>query len=221
VHIPDGFVSGGINLGAGATALALVNVALWRARRTLEDRVVPLLATTAAFLFAAQMINVPVAGGASGHLLGAVLAAVLLGPWNALLIMALVLTLQCLLFADGGLTALGTNICNLGLIGGVLGYGIFRALRAVLTDSRSGFLIAAGVAAWFSVVLAATACALELAISGTAPLSLVLPAMVSVHAVIGIGEALITTSILSLVLTARPDLLPGVAGGMTIPDLAR
>jgi len=208
MHLPDGFISNEINLASAVVSAGAVALALRQAKRTLDERQVPLLGVTAAFIFAAQMLNFPVAGGTSGHFLGALLAGVLLGPLPAILIMALVLLIQCLVFADGGLTALGTNIFNMGVLAGAGGYLIFRALQMALPKNRAGFMAAAGLAAWLSIELAASACALELAFSGTVPLNKALPAMTIVHALIGIGEALITTAVLGVVLAARRDLIP-------------
>jgi cobalt/nickel transport system permease protein len=161
---------------------------------------------TAAFVFAAQMLNFPVAGGTSGHFLGAALAAVLLGPWLACVVLAVVLLVQAFLFADGGITALGANVLNMGVIGG-LGAGLLlAAARRVLPRTRTAFLAATAVAAWASVVLGAAACAVQLAISGTVGLGTVLPAMVGVHMLIGVGEAVITVAAVSAVLATRPDL---------------
>jgi cobalt/nickel transport system permease protein len=182
-------------------------VAAARAGRTLGDRQTPLLGMTAAFLFAAQMLNFPVAGGTSGHFMGAVLAALLLGPLNACLVMAVVLAIQALVFSDGGVTALGSNLFNMGLVGGFGGWLVFAGVRAALPRARGVFLAAAGLGAWVSVVAAASACAVELALSGTSPLAVVLPAMAGIHAVIGLGEALITVTVLSTVLAVRPDLV--------------
>ena len=214
MHIPDGFVSGPVNMGGALVAAAVVGLSAWRASRQVQRRphTVPLLATTAAFVFAAQMLNFPIGGGTSGHFLGAATVAALLGPWSACLVMTLVLVIQCLAFADGGLTALGTNIVNMGVIGGIGGYLLLRALRAILPGGRAGYLVAAAVASWVSVVVAATVCALELAVSGTSPLVVVLPAMAGTHAVIGIGEALIAVAVLSAVAAARRDVLPEWAG---------
>jgi cobalt/nickel transport system permease protein len=207
MHIPDGFLSNPINLAtAGLSGLTLA-VALRKAKREMDDREIPLVGVTAAFIFAAQMINFPVAGGTSGHFLGAALAAILLGPWISFIIMTLVLVLQCLGFADGGLTALSSNVLNMGLIGGVGVYYIFRLLQKILPKTTRGFLTASALAAWSSVFLASLACAVELALSGTSPARIVIPAMAGFHALIGIGEALITTAILSAVLAARADLI--------------
>lgn len=207
MHVPDGFVSGGINTATYVLSIAFSAAAAAKARRTLGDRQVPLLGVTAAFIFSAQMINFPIAAGTSGHFLGALLAALLLGPLNSVLIMALVLSIQALVFADGGVTALGTNIFNMGIVGGAGCYWIFVAMRSVLPRTREGYLGAAAAAAWCSVLLAALSCAFELGLSGTTPLKASLLAMGGVHAVIGLGEAIITASVLSLLLAARPDLV--------------
>jgi cobalt/nickel transport system permease protein len=207
MHIPDGFLSAPVYLAGYAVSGAVCAVAAVRANRRLGEREVPLLGMTAAFIFAAQMLNFPVAGGTSGHFLGATLAAVLLGPLNACLVMAIVLLIQCLGFADGGLTALGANLFNMGIIGAVGGWLLFRALQAVLPRSRWGFLAAAAAASWTAVVVAAVFCAFELDWSGTSPLRAALPAMAGVHALIGIGEAVITAAVLSSVLAVRPDLV--------------
>jgi cobalt/nickel transport system permease protein len=207
MHIPDGFLSNSINLAAaGLSGLALA-VALRKAKGEMEDREIPLVGVTAAFIFAAQMINFPVAGGTSGHFLGAALAAILLGPWISFIIMTLVLVLQCLGFADGGLTALGSNVLNMGLVGGAGVYYLFRLFQKLLPKTTRGFLAASALAAWSSVFLASLACAVELALSGTSPARIVIPAMAGFHALIGVGEALITTAILSAVLAARADLI--------------
>lgn len=210
MHIPDGFVSGPINGATAAVSAAAVGVAMWRAGRELREREfrVPLLATTAAFVFAAQMLNFPIGGGTSGHFLGAATAAALLGPWSACIVVALVLVVQALLFGDGGVTALGSNIMNMGIIGGMVSYAAMCGLRALLPAGRGGYVAAAAAASWCSVVLASSACALELAMSGTSPVGIAFPAMAGTHAVIGVGEALICTAVLTAVAAARPDILP-------------
>jgi cobalt/nickel transport system permease protein len=207
MHLPDGFLSHGMNgatfvISAGACAYAVRRVNL-----KFGEREVPLMGVTAAFIFAAQMINFPIAGGTSGHFLGAVFSSVLLGPWAGLIIITLVLAVQCLGFADGGLTALGANVFNMGVVGALGGYGIFTLIYHLCRKSYRGFFIALAVSAWFSVVMAATATAFELAMSGTSPLVVVLPTMVGVHAIIAIGEAVITTTSVSLILKTRPDLV--------------
>ena len=220
MHIPDGFVSGPINIASYAVSAAVCGLAVMRANKTLGERQIPLLGVTAAFVFAAQMLNFPIAGGTSGHFLGAVLAAVLLGPLNACLIMALVLAIQCLFFGDGGLTPLGTNIFNMGIVGGIICYWFFLGIKSVLPKTRGCFLAAVAIAAWSSVVLASAVCALELAVSGTSPLKVALPAMTAVHILIGVGEAIITTVVISIVLTARPDLVSSWNPGKNNPKVA-
>jgi len=169
------------------------------------------MGVTAAFIFAAQMINFPVAGGTSGHFLGAVFSSVLLGPWASLIVMTIVLVVQCLGFADGGLTAIGSNIFNMGVMGALGGYGVFITLYVLLRKSRKGFFIALAISSWFSIMLGASAAAIELAISGTSPLKVALPAMAGTHALIGIGEAIITTTAVSLILKTRSDLVGAYA----------
>ena len=166
MHIPDGFIRTDINVATYAVAIAVCAVVCTKAKKAWEEKQIPLIGVTAAFIFAAQMLNFPVAGGTSGHFLGALFAALLVGPLAGFLIMALVLAVQCLVFADGGLTALGTNIVNMGLIGGILAYYFFKVLRFSLPNNRRNFLIATAIAAWSSVVMASAACALELALSG-------------------------------------------------------
>ncbi len=204
MHIPDGFLSLLISAFCWLVTVALVGIAISKTNKSLGERQVPLMGIMAAFIFAAQMINFPVAGGTSGHLLGAALAAILLGPWAAMLVMTSVIAVQGLLFQDGGLTVMGANILNMGLLTAIVGYGLYRA---VLGQSRGIKLATAGVAAWLSVMTGALLTALELWLSGTAKLSIVIPAMLGVHALIGIGEALITVAALGFILRTRPDLL--------------
>lgn len=207
MHIPDGFLSHSMNaatfvISAGACAYGVKKV-----NQNFGEREVPLMGMTAAFIFATQMINFPIVGGTSGHFLGAVFSSVLLGSWASLLIMTIVLIVQCLGFADGGLTALGSNIFNMGVIGILGGYGIFSMIYSLLHKSRKGFSIALAIASWFSIVMGASAAAIELAISGTSALQIVLPTMAGIYAIIGVGEATITVAAISLILKTRPDLL--------------
>lgn len=206
MHIPDGFLAARVwgplwIAGAGGIWYSMRLVG-----RSLRDRAVPLMGVMAAFIFAAQMLNFPVAGGTSGHLLGGALAAVLLGPAAGATVIAIVLIVQCLVFQDGGLTALGANVVNMSFIGAVIGYYIYAAVRGQSRE-KGKILAGAAIAAWCSVVLASAACAFELALSGTSPLRVALPAMLAVHALIGIGEAVITCLVLSFVLSVRPDLI--------------
>ena len=207
LHAPDGFLSVGVALAMWAVTIAVLAISVSRVSRSLDERAIPLMGVTAAFIFAAQMFNFPVAGGTSGHLLGGVLAAVLLGPWAGTLVMATVIGVQALVLQDGGLVVLGANILNMGIIGTLGGYAIYRATCGLLGGEERARLTAAGIAAWSSVMLGALAMTLELAASGTSPLEVALPAMLGVHALIGIGEALITVGALALITAVRPDLL--------------
>ena len=207
MHIPDGFLSTDVALACAVPAAVCVGVGLRRANVELDERRVPLLGVTAAFIFAAQMLNFPVAGGTSGHFLGAALAAILLGPWLACLVMAVVLGVQAFVFADGGITALGANVLNMGVIGALVVGGLMHAARNVTGRGRKALLVIAGGGAWLAVMAGATATSLELAISGTVPLGTVLPAMLGVHALIGVGEAVVTVAAVSAVHATRPDLV--------------
>lgn len=212
MHIPDGFLDAKTVVVTGALAALGVATALRRARVELPPRRVPLLGLTAAFVFAAQMVNFPVAGGTSGHLLGATLAAVLLGPSGAVLAMTAVLTVQCLIFADGGLLALGANVFNMGVVSGVAGYYIYRSIPRSGRGDR-GRLVAVAVAAWAATVLAAIVVAGELAFSGVVPWGVAALAMGAVHALIGVGEALITALVVLAVQRTRPELLAPAGRG--------
>ena len=207
LHIPDGFLSGGVAAVAGVLAIATVAYALRVADVELDEARVPLLGVLAAFIFAAQMLNFPIAGGTSGHFLGATLAAVLLGPWLACLVMAVVIGVQAFAFADGGITALGANVLNMGVLGALLAGLLVGALVKVLPTGRGAFLgIVAGVSG-LAVMVGAAATSVELALSDTVPLGVSLPAMLGVHMLIGIGEAVITTAAVAAVLVSRPDLV--------------
>jgi len=207
MHIPDGF----LNVATVATTYAVsaggVGNAVRIANKKLGEKQVPLMGILAAFIFAAQMLNFPIAGGTSGHVIGAALAAILLGPWAGVLIMSCVLIAQSLIFQDGGLLALGANIFNMGIVASFSGYYIYRLVTSLMGNSRRVTLVGGFAAAWGSVFLASIFCALELAVSGASPMAVVLPAMAGFHALIGIGEGLITGAVLSLVLATRADLL--------------
>ncbi len=206
MHIPDGF----LNIATVATTYAVsaggVSNAVRVTSKKLGEKQVPLMGMLAAFIFAAQMLNFPIVGGTSGHFLGAALAAILLGPWASVLIMSCVLIAQCLIFQDGGLLALGANILNMGIVASFSSYYIYR-LFTLFGDSRRLKLAGGFIGAWISVFMAAAACAIELAVSGASPIKVVLPAMAGLHALIGIGEGLITGAVLSLLLATRADLL--------------
>ena len=206
LHAPDGFVSLPIAGLMWAVTAAVVGYAVYRTNRELDERAVPLLGVMAAFIFAAQMFNFPVVGGTSGHLLGGVLAAVMLGPWAGTLVMTAVVAVQALIFQDGGLLVLGANIFNMGIVGTLGGYAVYRAIAGLLGGEERGRLPAAGIAAWVSVVAGSVAMTLELAASGVVPLEIALPAMVGVHALIGLGEAAITVGALAFIGATRADL---------------
>jgi cobalt/nickel transport system permease protein len=204
LHIPDGFLSLPIALLCWVLAIMLLAMAVRQTQNTLGERQIPLMGVMAAFIFAAQMINFPVAGGTSGHLLGGALAAIVLGPWAGMLVMASVIAVQWLLFQDGGLLVMGANILNMGLLTTLIGYGLYRGVAG---QSRGLRLAVAGLAAWLSVMAGALATSLQLWLSGTSALRIVVPAMLGVHAAIGVGEALITVATLAFMMRTRPDLL--------------
>ncbi|HKE76265.1 MAG TPA: energy-coupling factor ABC transporter permease [Acidimicrobiales bacterium] len=214
MHIPDGFIDAPTSAAAGAVAVGALAVCLRRSGEMLEDKEAPLAGLVAAFVFAVQMLNFPVAAGTSGHLLGGLLAAVLVGPYLGALCVSVVLVVQALLFADGGLSALGLNIVNMALVGAFAGYGIFLLARRVLAANPGGVVAASSVAALLSVVLASVVFTLEYAIGGTGGASLgrVAAAMIGVHVLIGIGEAVITGLTVGAVLAVRPDLVYGARG---------
>lgn len=206
MHIPDGFLSTGTWVSAWLISISGIGLCLKKTTQTLKDRMIPLMGVMSAFIFAAQMLNFPVIGGTSGHLLGGVLASVLLGPYAAAVVLTCVLTVQCLIFQDGGLTALGANILNMALIATIGGYFIYRAIVKI-RGKKKGIIPAVFVAAWLSVVFSAISCAVELALSGTSAFKIVIPVMAGVHALIGIGEGIITTLVIGFVQKVRPDLI--------------
>jgi cobalt/nickel transport system permease protein len=207
MHIPDGFISTPVAAAGIAVAAGSVAYAVKATNKNMGEKQIPLMGVLAAFIFAAQMLNFPVAGGTSGHLIGAALAAILLGPWAGVLVMTCVLIVQSLIFQDGGLLALGANIFNMGIVPCFVGYYLYRGIASPFRNRKLGIMVGGGLAAWVTVVIASVACAVELAISGTVPLRVALPAMAGVHALIGIGEGLITAAVLALVLATRADLL--------------
>ncbi len=223
LHAADRFLSVPVALLFWAITIVVVGISVRKVGRTMDERAIPLMGVMGAFIFAAQMINFPVAGGTSGHLLGGVLAAVLLGPWAGTLVMACVIAVQGLVFSDGGLLVMGANIFNMGIVGTVGGFAIYRALCGVLGGEDRGRIPASAVAAWLSVMIAAAFIAAELAVSGTSPAEVVFPAMLLVHTAIGLGEALITAATLAFIGRVRPDLFnlrPDRAGrpsGTTAP----
>ena len=204
MHIPDNFLSIAVSLICWAITAVTLGIAISRTNKSLGEKQVPLMGVMAAFIFAAQMINFPALGGTSGHLLGGVLAAITLGPWAGMLVMTAVIAVQGLLFQDGGLIVMGANILNMGILTCAVGYGLYRS---VLGSNRTVKLAVIGVAAWLSVMTGALSTALQIWLSGNAEVQIIVPAMLFVHAFIGLGEALITVAAVGFILRSRPDLL--------------
>ena len=221
MHVPDGFLDVTTSLATAAGAAAAVGVALRGARRELDDKAAPLAGLVATFVFAAQMLNFPVGAGTSGHLLGGALAAVLVGPWTGVLCLSVVLLVQSLLFADGGVTALGTNITLMGIIGVGVGWLVFRGLQLVLPKRVALVAPLAAVAAFASVLAAALGFVGLYAVGGTAPIPLdsLTTAMLGWHALIGLGEAAITGLVVASIVAVRPDLVRGARAVLTARPL--
>jgi cobalt/nickel transport system permease protein len=211
MHVPDGFLDATTSLATGAVAVAGVGLALRGARKELDDRTAPMAGLVATFVFSTQMLNFPVAGGTSGHLLGGALAAILVGPWTAVLCVSVVLIVQALLFADGGITALGTNISLMAIVGVLAGWLVFRAIQALLPKKLALVAPVASIAAFVSVPVTALAFVGLYGVGGTAPIALdtLLTAMLGWHTLIGIGEAVITGLVVGSVIAVRPDLVYG------------
>jgi cobalt/nickel transport system permease protein len=211
MHAPDGFLTAPVALATGGISVAAVAASMRVSRQQLDDRRVPLAGLTAAFVFAAQMVNFPVAAGTSGHLLGGALAAILLGPSLGLLVVTVVVAVQAIAFADGGLTALGYNVLNMAVVTSLGGWAVFRGARRLLPRSSAGVTAAAAIGAFASVVLSAMAFSIEWLFGATVnvPFDRVFVAMVGVHALIGLGEGLITAAAVGTVLASRPDLVRG------------
>ena len=210
MHIPDGFLNLPAAAATSAAAVGGIGYSLRIARERLSDRQIPLVGVTAAFVFAAQMVNFPVFPGVSGHLLGGALAAILLGPWLGALVLVTVLLVQAIGFADGGITALGANITLLSLVGSMGGYYLFRTATAVLPRGPRSFAAATAFTAWVTVVLSSAVASVLITAGGFAggeQLGTVLPVMLGVHALIGLGEAFITTAVVMAVVRTRPDLV--------------
>ena len=207
MHIPDGFLSILVSLLLWLITILVVGYALKRVSADLGERQVPLMGVLAAAIFAGQMLNFTVIGGTSGHLMGAAIATILLGPWAAMLVLTCVVAIQALIFQDGGLLVMGANIFNMGIIGVMVSYFAYQTVKR-LAGWRSWGIFAGGfIAAWLSIVVAALAVALQLAFSNTSRADIAIPAMAAIHALIGIGEGLITLGALAFVYSTRPDLL--------------
>jgi cobalt/nickel transport system permease protein len=207
MHIPDGFLSVPVSIVLWVLSVIVIAYALRRADKDLGEKQVPLMGVMAAAIFAGQMLNFAVAGGTSGHLLGAALATILLGPWAAVLVMTTVVGVQALIFQDGGLLALGGNLFNMAVIGVFVSYFVYRTVQRVSGGQKWGVFAGGTIAAWSSIFIASLAAALQLSLSGTSPANISVPAMGGIHAIIGIGEALITLGAVAFVFATRRDLL--------------
>jgi cobalt/nickel transport system permease protein len=219
MHIPDGFLDTKTWVTAAAASTGTIAYAVKKVNKDFEEKDVPLMGVLAAFVFAAQMINFPVAGGTSGHFLGAALTTILLGPWKAMLVMLSVVSIQALLFGDGGITALGTNVLNMAVIGPLVAHFIYQSLKRF----NSG--IAVFLTGFSSVFIASIACSVELGISGTVPFTIALPMMAGWHFLIGIGEGIITATAVGFLAKTRPDLIKenmplGKQGALVITGIA-
>ncbi len=207
MHVPDGFLSVTVSIVLWVISLVVIAMALRRVKSQLGDREIPIMGVLAAAIFAGQMLNFSVSGGTSGHLLGAAIATILLGPWAAVLVMTSVVSVQALLFQDGGLLAIGANILNMGVIGVFVSHAVYQSVQKIISKYERGRLLSGFFAAWSSIFIASLACALELSLSGTSPANIALPAMGGIHALIGIGEGLITVGALAFLSATRKDLL--------------
>jgi len=206
MHIPDGFLDTKTAIATAVLSAAAVATALQHLKRNVTRKQIPMMGLAAAFIFAAQMLNFPVAGGTSGHLMGAVLCSVLLGPSASIIVMSTVLIVQCFLFADGGITTLGANIFNMAVAGTLTGYTVYRIVQRIIGSVRGKFA-AIAFASWCSTVAASILCAGELAWSGTANWSATFVAMTNIHMLIGLGEGIITTLVIAGIWKTRPELL--------------
>ena len=206
MHIPDGFLDAKAIAASIALSAPLVYLAAAKTGRAFDDRQIPKMSVMAAFIFAAQMINFPIAGGTSGHLIGAALAAIMLGPWSAVLIMTTVLTIQCFVFLDGGLTALGGNILVMGIVPAWVGWGTY-SLLAGKSSEKIRVWSATMIASWISIMAAAAVAAVLIAFSGYVPMKVILPAMLGWHAVIGLGEGIITSVVIAYISQVKSELV--------------
>jgi cobalt/nickel transport system permease protein len=206
MHIPDGFLDPKTAIASGVAAATGLGMAIRHVKRTFPSSRIPQMGLASAFVFAAQMLNFPVLGGTSGHLIGAVMVSVLLGPSAAVVVMSSVLILQCLMFADGGITALGANIFNMAIVAPFVGYAVYKLVYQILGTTERARFTAIAFASWLSTVATSIACAGQLAASGTAKWGVVFPAMAGIHMLIGIGEAIITTLVVAAIMRFSPDM---------------
>ena len=211
MHMPDGLINAPVSIGAGVLVAGAVAVSLKKTKGSLDSQTAPMAGLVAVFIFAAQMINFPVAAGTSGHLMGGALAAILVGPWVAVLVMTVVVGIQALVFADGGLSALGINILNMGIVTIVVGILVFAGLMKLLPKTKSSIVAASAISAFLSVPASAAAWVFEYALGGTATYEIqsVFISVVGVHVLIGIGEAIITALTIAAILATRADLVAG------------
>ncbi len=207
MHIPDGFLSIPVSIVLWVVSIGFIGIALRKTSKQLGEKEIPLMGVLAAAIFAGQMLNFSVTGGTSGHLLGAALATILLGPWSAILVMTSVVSIQALIFQDGGLIALGANLFNMAIIGVLVSYVVLVLVKKLIRNERMAVMVGSVLSAWLAIVIASLACALELAASGILSANIAVPAMGSIHALIGVGEALITLGAVSFIYAARKDLL--------------
>ena len=207
MHIPDGFLSAAVSILLWGISALVIAFALRRVNRDLGERQVPMLGVLAAAIFAGQMLNFTVAGGTSGHLMGTALATILIGPWAAVLVMTTVVGVQALIFQDGGLLALGANIFNLAIVGAAVSYFVFQTFTRLAGGKRWSIFVSGFLAAWASIFIASLAVGLQLALSGTSPANIAVPAMAAIHALIGVGEGLVTVGVLAFIQASRPDLV--------------
>ncbi len=206
MHIPDGFLDAKSIALSVAVSVPIIGMAVAKTRKVFDDRQIPKMSVMAAFIFAAQMVNFPIIGGTSGHLIGATLAAILLGPWSAVLIMTTVLIIQCLVFLDGGLTTLGANVLLMGIVAPFTGWWVYNLLAGQSANKlrRWGSIFAAS---WCSTLAAAAVCTLLIVMSGYIPLKVILPAMVGWHALIAVGEGLITSVVIVYIYQVKSELV--------------
>jgi cobalt/nickel transport system permease protein len=207
LHIPDGFLSAPVAIVGYVVSAVFIAIAVRKLNVQMGEKVAPLMGVLAAFIFAGQMINFPVSGGTSAHLLGGSLAVLLLGPWAAIIVVAAVLTVQALIFQDGGVSALGTNIANMAVVAPLLTYVLYKAVSPFIRGSQPARYAAVFAASWVAVIVASILTAVELAVSGTSDIDVALPAMLATHLLFGVGEGLITVAAVALVESARPDLV--------------
>lgn len=207
MHIPDGFLSTVVSIIFWVISVIVIAIAVRKTSQSLDEKQAPLMGILAAAIFAGQMLNFSVTGGTSGHLLGAALATILLGPWASILLMTTVVAVQAVVFQDGGLLVLGTNIFNMAILGTAVAYAVYTILMKVIKKQPAGLFVSGFLAAWASIFVASLACALQLALSGTSPANIAVPAMGLIHALIGVGEGLITLGALAFVNATRKELV--------------